>query len=339
MKVIKNYFIKPILPPPVKYAMPFIFIIAFSAAVLFPAGGPSVNASVTPLKGTVGQPFTYSVVINGIDPSDLKITLPDKKTVYPEKTKTKNTEDTPGDSVPVYIINSAARDDSAAGEIILNITLTYYRPGKYTLPEIKIAGNDGISIGYKIPSVTIEETNSSGSFEEIEPPVSLSGDYSRLIWIIISAAVLAGAGFFIYRHLKKKRKPVLNAEPAVPPIEIFLREVEKLKLKELITGNRINEYVFTVSIIFRRYLSATLNFDAAEMTTDEISSVMKKYMPGRIYSVCGDEIISNMKLWDLSKFAEFAPSHELLLENLEATVSVAKKIHELKVEENASPGV
>ena len=64
----------------------------------------------------------------------------------------------------------------------------------------------------------------------------------------------------------------------------------------------------------------------AEMTTDEIASKMKKFMPKEIYTICGEMILSNMRLWDFSKFAEFAPSTELLLDNLDATVSVAKRI-------------
>ncbi|PKL15345.1 MAG: hypothetical protein CVV49_21475 [Spirochaetae bacterium HGW-Spirochaetae-5] len=69
-----------------------------------------------------------------------------------------------------------------------------------------------------------------------------------------------------------------------------------------------------------------LKFDAAEMTTDEIAKRIKKYMPSDLYAICGEEIISNMRLWDFSKFAEFTPSPELLLNNLDATISVAKRI-------------
>lgn len=328
-------------PPPkaAGYSLILLALFIFSAETLYPAPEPSVDASVSPLKGTVGQLFTYTVSIRGMDAGILKITLPEKKTVYPEKKNSKQTEDSPSAYVPVYIINNAARDDTRAGEIRLNMSLTYYRPGNYSLPEIRIAGKDGISIGYKIPSVTIEEINSSGNFEEIEPPVSLSGSYSRLIWITLTVIVLGAAAFFLYRYFKKKRKPVVIDKPSLPPIEIFLMEVDNQKLRELVVQERINEYVFTISIIFRRYLSMMLNFDAVEMTTDEIASSIKKFMPPRIYSACGEEIISSMRMWDLSKFAEFAPSRELLLNNIDATVSVAKKIHEMMSEENVSSGV
>jgi hypothetical protein len=307
-----------------------------------------LNASVTPEKGTVGVPLTYALTISGFDPASLKIALPEKKIVYPEKkiekaADKKNTEDkSPDEFVPLYIINSASRDESEVNgirQINIKMILSYYRPGTYTLPEIKISGSDGTAIGYKIPSVIIEEFNKDGNLEEIEPPVSLSGNYTRIIWIIAAILVLSAALFFLYRYLKKRKAPALVETPQIPPIEIFLREVDSLKLKELIESGEINQYVFAISIIFRRYLSSMLVFDAAEMTTDEIASKIKKYMPNELYSVFGEEIISNMRLWDFSKFAEFAPSRELLLENLEATISSAKRISGMKGSENGTSGI
>ncbi len=313
----------------------FIMIISMSGVTY--AAEVSLDASVVPGKATVGQPLTYSIIISGIEPASLKIILPEKKVVYPDKKS--NEKSKKGDSaakeksseefVPLYIINNAFRDESEVSgvkQVNIKILLSYYRTGSYLLPEVKISGSDGVTIGYKIPEVLIEELNKEGKLEDIEPPVSLSGNYTRVIWIILAVLFAAAAGVLLYRYIKKRRKTIVPEIPSLPPIEIFLKEVELLKLRELISGGRINEYVFDISIIFRRYLSAMLKFDAAEMTTDEIAKKIKKYMPSDLYSAFGDEIISNMRLWDFSKFAEFTPSSELLLNNLDATISVAKRI-------------
>ena len=82
-----------------------------------------------------------------------------------EKKNSGESEKSSEEFVPLYIISSASRDDSEANgikQVNIKILLSYYRPGNYTLPEIKIAGADGVSIGYKIPSVTIEETQQRG---------------------------------------------------------------------------------------------------------------------------------------------------------------------------------
>jgi len=263
-----------------------------------------------------------------------KIVFPEKKNESQDnKKKSKNNsveeEKKPGEFVPLYIINSAARDDSQADGVkivSIKITLTFYRPGTFKLPEIIIKGSDGISIAYNIPDVTIEEINKDGKLEEIEPPISLAGNYARIIWIIAIVLLIAAVASALFYYFRKRKKIVVPETAPIPPIELFLNEVESLKLTELIEAGKINEYVFAISIIFRRYISAMLMFDAAEMTTDEISSKIKKFMPEDLYFVYGEEIISNMRLWDFSKFAEFTPSRELLLQNLDATISVAKKI-------------
>ncbi len=318
----------------------YILLISFTGKYLY-ASGPSLNALVTPEKGTVGQPLIYTLNINGIKPDTLKITLPDKKIVYPvkeddkkeKKNNNKNVsgekEKSSGEYVPLYIINNASREETdinGSKQITVKIIISYYRPGNYILPEIKVAGSDGIAVGYRIPTITIEEVNRDGALEEIEPPVSLSGNYTRIIWIIVAVVLIGAVLAAIIIYLKKRKRPVKVEELSLPPIEVFLNEVESLKLRELIKKGKINEYVFDISIIFRRYLSMMLNFDAAEMTTVEIASCIKTNMPGELYSIYGEEIISNMRLWDFSKFAEFTPSAELLLENLDATISVAKKI-------------
>lgn len=327
-----------------RFIFTILFVLLAGSVVSFSyASDVSLNSSVTPEKGTVGQPLTYILSITGLDPSAVKIILPEKKIVYPDKAdykkdnkrnnkkSTDENEKSPGAYVPLYIINNASRNDeevSGNKQITVRITISYYRTGTYTLPEIKVSGSDGIAIGYRIPAVTIDELNKEGNLEEIEPPVSLSGNYTRIIWIIAVLILIAAAAAALYFYFKKRGKPAVNIELYVPPIEIFLKEVELLKLRELIGSGKINEYVFDISIIFRRYLSATLKFDAAEMTTDEIAAAIKKYMPQEMYSVHGLEIISNMRLWDYSKFAEFTPSAELLFQNLDATISVAKKISE-----------
>ena len=288
----------------------------------------SLEATIVPETATVGSPLAYTLNISGIDPADLRIVLPDKKVVYPEK-KDKGSSNDSEEFVPLYIINNVSKDNyekDKVQRITIAVSITYYRPGVHTLPEIKIKDKDGMAIGYKIPVVTIEETNKEGKFEEIEDPISLSGNYKRIIWIIIILLLITAGIIALYTYFKKRKKEPLAEAPQPKPIEIFLKEVESLRLRESIVKGNINKYVFDVSIIFRRYLSKELRFDAAEMTTDEIAANIKKYTSYSIYSLYGEDIIRNMMLWDFSKFAEFTPSSELLLQNLNDTINNAKKI-------------
>ncbi|HOP64898.1 MAG TPA: hypothetical protein PK358_11205 [Spirochaetota bacterium] len=293
-----------------------------------------IKSSVSPEKGSVGQRFIYTLSIAGSQISSVKITLPEKGEYFPQPEKNGGTGKKGKDEkveeekiVPLYIINSAAKDTSSSEgmeQVTVTVDLTCYIPGVHQLPEIVLTDSDGVKIGYSIPAVTIGEINKEGKPEDIEPPLELSGNYTRLIILIIAVIAAAIAGFFLYRFLKKRRKNSVSPEPGQTPFEFFKSEIERLGLKAAIDQGRVNDYVFGISISFRRFLSMEFGFDAAEMTTGEISSVIKKYLrSGAVYS---DEIVEIMETWDLSKFAEFTLSKEVLNINLDNIVSAAEKI-------------
>lgn len=300
--------------------------------------GRVLKSSVSPDKGNVGQQFSYTLSIAGKDLAGIKVALPDRGEYFPQTADSENTgagkkeEKTEDEkAVPLYIINSAAKDESEAEgmkQITVRVDMTYYRTGVHQLPEISITDSDGVKLGYSIPAVTIEELNKEGKPEDIEPPLELSGNYTRLIIVILALIAAAVAGYFIYRWFKKRKSNSAVPEVKQTPLEFFMNEIERLKLRECISAGRVNQYVFGISITFRRFLSMELGFDAAEMTTGEISAVMKRYLRnGRTYA---DEIVNIMEAWDLSKFAEFTLSKEVLSVNLDNTISSAEKLTALR---------
>lgn len=297
----------------------------------------TLKAVVNPVKGTVGQAFDYTLSIAGKDLDMVKVELPPNGEVYPveEKhddkvpAKQKAKDDDNEKVVPLYIISSSLKDVSESQglkQINVRVQITYYRPGIYTLPEISVTDADGVKIGYNIPSVTIEELNKEGKPEDIEPPLHLSGNYTRLIIVIIALITVIVAGVLIYRYWKKRKKTRAGLVPVQTPIEFFMSEIERLRLRECIENGDVHEYVFGISITFRRFLSMSLGFDAAEMTTGEIASVIKRYMVKPEERYLSDEIVKIMDIWDLSKFAEFTLSKELLSVNLKSVIDVAGKI-------------
>jgi hypothetical protein len=322
-----------------------IIVSALCLAIPLSAGNDTervLKSSVTPEKGTVGQQFSYTLSIAGRDLSGIKVVLPEHGEYYPEISSTENkhgrektgeTEDQK--TVPLYIISNAAKEVSETEglrQISVRIDLICYRTGMHLLPEISITDSDGVKLGYSIPAVTIEEINKEGQPEDIEPPVELSGNYTRIIILVIVLMATGIAGYFIYRYFRNRKKNIAVPEVKQTPFEFFMSEIERLKLGECINEGRINDYVFGISITFRRFLSMELGFDAAEMTTGEISAVIKKYLKhGSGYA---GEVVSIMEAWDLSKFAEFTLSKELLLINFKSTISAAEKLHEIRRSSN-----
>lgn len=322
-----------------------VFCLFCFTTALHASDYPLVKAVVNPEKATVGTLLKYRINIagKGVKKEDIEILLPGEKICYPEKKEDDNaakddtSEPKPEDQVPLYMIHNAKKDDRSE-EDMLDITvvleMSFYRPGSYSLPDVEIryAGNE--KVGYEVPVVTIEEVNQQGTMEDIEPPLALGGNYTRLILLIAGIIVLTLAAVFIVRAVLKRRQEKLNAVPPVPPLEIFLRDLAKLDAGKLIADNKVEEYVFGISMVFRKYLSSLLSIDATEMTSDEIDHLLKKVMGGDLYSRYHDVMMQSFHLWDLSKFAEFTPSREILTANLEKTEKLARNLFE---EMNSDP--
>ncbi len=302
---------------------------------------PLIKAIVRPQSSTVGAVLEYRINIagRGLSAKDFQILLPEKKECYPEKegapapAKNKNGEEdeNPAEAVPLYVIHRATRDDRST-EGVFDLTavleLSFFRPGKYSLPGIDIKNARGEKVAYQVPVVEIKETNAQGTLEEIEPPLDLGGNYTRLIILIAAVIAATLAAVFLFRYIKRKRAEKAAKPEPVPPLEIFLRDMAKLGGADLIAAGKIEEYVFGVSMIFRKFLSSLYNIDATEMTSDEIDRLLKKVMSRESYARNGAVIMQSFHLWDLSKFAEFAPSQEILEANLEKTGRMARNLSE-----------
>ena len=296
----------------------------------------AVEARVMPGKATVGAVLEYYVLLTGPASGSFDLLLPQERAYFkPEKDEGETSES--ADSVPLYIIGSASRKDSGQGEESVSeikIEITYYRPGIYTLPGFKIKDRSGIELSYQTPEVEIAAINPEGGFTDIESPLDLSGNYRRVLYLVVAALILGGALFFLYRVIKSRQKDGDESVLPVPPIDAFLAGIKEMNAPSLIAGGDVKSYVFAVSLLFRRYISALYSFDAAEMTTEEISRKLGHVMLQEDLKIFRNEIVDIMSFWDLSKFAEFAPSEELLLNNFESTVALAHRLNHKRGSDN-----
>lgn len=301
------------------------------------ASHPEIRASVSLQKTTIGVPFEYRVVIAGKKP-DVKVRMPEKRIAYPElkedsarKAKEKGDKTLVQDDaqkVPLYVIKSARKEESKSGEIeqiSIIVEMVYFHPGKHRLPEVELFDSENVKIGYRVPEIEIESTNPQGEFQEIEPPLELSGNWWRLMWVILGICAVFAAGYFFARWWNA-RKANLPPPPQTPPIEIFMEEAGKLARKKHIEEGRVRDYVFEMSAIFRRFLVNQWRIDAMDMTVTEIRKALEKTLPRALFKRNESDIDAVLNLWDLAKFAEFSPSQETLKANFEVTVRLAKNL-------------
>ncbi len=303
-----------------------------------PSNNPEIRASVSAQKTTIGVPFEYRVVIAGKKP-DVKVRMPEKRVVYPEpeealkgnKGKARGDKSFAQDDalkVPLFVIKNARKEESKSGDIeqiSIIVEMAYFHPGKHRLPEVELFDSENVKIGYRVPEIEIESTNSHGEFQEIEPPLELSGNWWRLVWVILGICAVFAAGYYFARwwNARKAHQP---PAPQVPPIEIFMQEVGSLARKKHIEEGRVREYVFEMSAIFRRFLVGQWRIDAMDMTVTEIRAALRKTLPEEMFKRNEGDIDAVLNLWDLAKFAEFAPSEETMKVNFAATVRLAKNL-------------
>ena len=272
-----------------------------------------IDAVVDPPSASVGSKVEYTVAIAGDDLNGVETEPLERREFYLEDASKE---------IPVYIVNSAAKDSSQR-LITVKIIISFYRPGTWSLPELKIYGADKIRIGYNVPDIHIAAVNEQGEFIELEEPFGMGINYRRLFLFFAIAAALCLLVFWIWRRLKKPEETV---SPAADPFDLFVRELDELGGNRLIYEGRIDEYAFGISIIFRRFLSRRFSFDAAEMTTGEIRTHLSKVLRAREHAVFLDDIIKQFDLWDLSKFAEFTPDESIMLHSHDDMMKIAGKI-------------
>ncbi len=308
-----------------------VLLVTILSAFGEPAGQeyPQIKAAVKPSAATVGEPLEYRVTVGGRNLKGIDVRLPEKRVFIPEPDKKKGEKEDGASRVPLYIIQDARKEDRSEGETVyltIVVTLSYYRTGRQALPEIDILGSDGTRIGYKIPEVAIKAVNEKGEFQDIEPPLELGGNYRRLVYLALGLLALGGAVFGLLQYIRRRRASAVVPVEAVAPYAVFVREVELLKARGLLEAGQIGEFVTGLSDIFRRFLSSQFGFDALEMTNPEILRALENRLSalryGRIYA----DVERILYLWDLAKFAEYAPPAEILLSNLDETTAAARRL-------------
>jgi hypothetical protein len=300
---------------------------------------PNIKAVINPKKATVGAVLDYKVNIAMKGISNFTIIPPEKREYYPDKKKNEakqkqadpgeESEEDPAQYVPLYVIHSIKKDDrsdKAMTDITVIMQVSFYRPGTWSLPEVQIKGSDGIDIGYKVPTIEIAAVNEKAEFQEIEPPLELGGNWWRIAVLGLGIIALAVAAFFAWRYIRKRLEERRLAPVIILPIEIFMKEIGELGGDRLIEEGKIEEFVFGISMIFRKFLSQQFRFDATDMTTYEIEKNIRKAFPKNLLNAHFDDIMRNFNMWDLSKFAEFAPTKEQLHGSLAGTIDLAKTI-------------
>jgi len=311
--------------------LPLWLALALCTAQAPAAGGgerpiPGLRAEVKPKKATVGDELVYTLTVD--DPgAGLSVVLPEERFYYPEAAdgKGKN-ENRPADAVPLYAVQSAVKNEKVrrgGKTVIVTVRLSYFRPGTHRLEEIGVYDAENVRVGYRSPEVVIEAVNQAGRFHDIEGPLDLRGNYLRLVLLIAGVLLAAAAGWIAFRYYRSR---ALSAVPETgpSPLDEYLKEVEGLR-RPAAAGDAAL-YGEAASRCFRKYLSDRFGVDAMEMTAAELRDFLQGRVPPGGYLKMSRPPGSILDLWELSKFAEFSPPAAVLVDNLDASVELARRL-------------
>jgi hypothetical protein len=169
----------------------------------------------------------------------------------------------------------------------LNLLVTSFKPGKYVIPGIPMGFSyenklDTIYSPELVLTVLSPEINTKAEIRDIKPPLNLPFRLREIIpetGIVIGILLLTVALIvFIIRRMRKK-KIFEEAEKALPPHVIALRELDKLKDEKLWQNGKTKEYYSRLSDTMRTYLEKRFYIPAMESVSSETLLAFKKSMP------------------------------------------------------------
>jgi hypothetical protein len=145
---------------------------------------------------------------------------------------------------------------------------------------------------------------------DVTPPEVVTHDALSLRWVALALdgifLVVLGT-LAVSAYLARRPRPVAPPPPPRPAWIVAIEALDALGRSDLLARGLTKDYYDAISDIIRRYVGATLGFDALEMTTHEvITRVKRKGLPG----VASAEVEHLLGECDLVKFARFVPSHE-----------------------------
>jgi len=121
-------------------------------------------------------------------------------------------------------------------------------------------------------------------------------------------AVIGGVIFLVW-YLKKRKnnEPVFarKPKPLLPPHEEAVKRLEELRLSRMWQAGKIKVYHSAITDIMRNYFLRRFNFEALEMTSDE---VLEHLEDNKVNEQALQKIRDVFHLADLVKFAKVVPT-------------------------------
>lgn len=289
-----------------------------TAATGLPEAHPmSVRTSVQPEEVTLGEQLTFTVEVDH-DPRDT-YSLPEKIDAAPLAlvgTPASARKDAAGLTTTTFRLTFA--DVSTLEPRVPGLTLRADGPSGPR--ELRVPGRP-----LKLHSLVTDEgaDNAEHAHHGPKPPVDVLVRSLLWLWVLLGAGALVAAAVVVRRALAR-RKLRREATPvvAVLPDEEAIARLSSLKDAAPWQRGEGRAAIFSLSEITRGYLGRRLDFNALDLTSDELLGALReRRLPGLDLALLEDEV----RWEDLVKFAKVEPLPEECLRGIERALSLVSR--------------
>ena len=225
-----------------------------------------------------------------------------------------------GDSLPHFndtigaleIVSKSLVDSIKTNEgwqLTQSYVLTVWDSGVYYIPSVRFKSFVSDSIAIIVNTIEMAE---DAELKDIKAPIHTPISFEELSPYLLALLILALLIYAIIWYFKNRQKnptDIKTVERVIPPYEIALNKLEKLKAKKLWQENYVKEYYSELSEIIRTYIENGIGTPAMEIPTHEI--LFQLHQKG-IDTTKLKELLTRA---DLAKFAKAKP---LQIENEES---------------------
>lgn len=173
---------------------------------------------------------------------------------------------------PVETLASGRLLDRRWYELRADLVGSYVLPAltaTYREPSGPGGGLEAGEISVEVESVLPEDRSEATDIRDIKPLRRIDTAASWPLWagLALAAAALALAAWWW-----RRRRPDGSAPeaPPVPPWDLAIRELERLRRTDFSDLRELRRYYFAVSSVIRAYVEGRFGLNATDLTTEEI---------------------------------------------------------------------
>lgn len=218
----------------------------------------------------------------------------------------------------VEVIRAAKPDTTDLGnnreEIKRELVIQSFDSGLYTIPPfVYVAGKDTFTsnaLALKVIPVPVDSMATIHDYAGVVKPNTRIWDYLPDFivdyWWIFLIVLLCAAGIFVWmRYIKgKKAIPLVPKKKPVPPYELAMQQLNRLKSEKLCENGHEKEYYTRLTEILRIYLDKRFGINAMEMTSTQIMHHLQSNDDTKTSAPVMKQIL---EMADFVKFAKVRP--------------------------------